>query len=167
MKPLRKRTLFAGSVLLGVLLTAAGLAYNHWTRPAPLTIRPLAPGIALSAQIQPLAVATVKAQGYATLIDLRPDGEAADQPPAAAIAAAAHAQNMAFAYIPVPHGEIPASAVTTLANALATQPRPILLYCRSGRRAARTWSLAEAARPGGLPAPAILDAVKASVTCPH
>lgn len=36
------------------------------------------------------------------------------------------------------------------------------MYCRSGSRAARTWSLMEASRPGGRSADDILAAVKRS-----
>jgi len=68
---------------------------------------------------------------------------------------------MNFAYVPVPHGDIPAGAVTALARAMAENPKPILLYCRSGRRAARTWSLVEVSRSDGLDAADILAAVKA------
>ncbi|MFL6657217.1 MAG: beta-lactamase hydrolase domain-containing protein, partial [Massilia sp.] len=67
-----------------------------------------------------------------------------------------------FVYIPVPHGAIPDSAVTALGKALANSPGPVLLYCRSGRRAARTWSLVEASRTGGLDAAQIIATVKAS-----
>jgi uncharacterized protein (TIGR01244 family) len=60
----------------------------------------------------------------------------------------------------VPHGEIPEQAVTRLREALDRQQGPVLLYCRSGKRAARTWALAEASRPNGLPAEAIVAAVR-------
>jgi protein tyrosine phosphatase (PTP) superfamily phosphohydrolase (DUF442 family) len=36
----------------------------------------------------------------------------------------------------------------------------VLLYCRSGRRAARTWSLVEASRADGMDVAQIIAAVK-------
>ncbi|MFX5521947.1 hypothetical protein ABTD78_22020, partial [Acinetobacter baumannii] len=59
-------------------------------------------------------------------------------------------------------GDIPDRAVTELGQALADKSGEVLLYCRSGRRAARTWSLLEASRPNGLKTQAILAAVKES-----
>ena len=53
-------------------------------------------------------------------------------------------------------------AVTALQKALESPARPVLLYCRSGKRAARTWALAEASRPGGLDAAAIKRIVLAT-----
>ena len=67
----------------------------------------LAPGIDLAAQLPLSAVAELPVRGYTTVIDLRPDGEAADQAPSSEIAAAAKAAGLRFHYVPVPHGEIP------------------------------------------------------------
>ena len=62
----------------------------------------------------------------------------------------------------MPHGDIPDSVADSLARALASRPGPVLLYCRSGRRAARSWSLVEASRPDGMTVEQILDAVRTS-----
>ena len=69
---------------------------------------------------------------------------------------------MALALVPVAPGAIPNSAVSALTEALAAEPGKVMLYCRSGSRAARTWSLFEASHSGGADAEAILAAVKAS-----
>jgi uncharacterized protein (TIGR01244 family) len=113
-------------------------------------------GIYVTQQLAESDVASFRKQGFATLIDIRPDGEAPDQPPSAAMRSKAQANQMRFSYIPVPHGEIPASAVIALADAIDRSPRPILLYCRSGRRAARSLSLYEASRSDGPSATTIL-----------
>lgn len=99
-------------------------------------------------------------QRYAKIIDLRPDGEVDGQPSSSEMAQAARRQAVAFGYVPVPHGEIPEEAVLKLRQALADQKGQVLLYCRSGKRAARTWALAEAGRPGGLQADEIIAAVR-------
>jgi uncharacterized protein (TIGR01244 family) len=74
--------------------------------------------------------------------------------------AAARGKGLAFTYVPVPHGEIPEQAVARLRTVLDRESGHVLLYCRSGKRAARTWALAEASRPDGLSADEILFAVK-------
>lgn len=123
----------------------------------------LAPGIFVAAQIAPEQLYRFRHQAsVASLIDLRPDGEAADQAPAADMEAEAKRQDMGFSYVPTPHGPIPDAVVQQFSQAMARSQQPILLYCRSGSRAARVWALAEASRPGGQQAPAILAAVKSA-----
>lgn len=90
---------------MGLALAAAG--NDRWQREQralPSSIRSLHRDIWLSDQLQLDVLPKLKARGVGTIIDLRPDGEAADQPPASAVESAAHAQQIQFAYIPVPHG---------------------------------------------------------------
>ena len=105
-------------------------------------------------------VVAIRAAGYRTLINLRPDNEARDQPLASDIAEAAGRAGLKFTSIPVRPGTIPEEAVMALTKALQDADGPVLLYCRSGSRAARTWALAEASRPGGATVDAILDSVR-------
>jgi uncharacterized protein (TIGR01244 family) len=116
---------------------------------------------AISGQIQPDQLAELKARGFTTVIALRPDGEGADQPTAAQIEAAARAEGVSFAYIPVGSGPISESQVSALQSVIAGGTGKTLAFCRSGSRAARVWALAEASRPGGASAGEILAAVKA------
>jgi uncharacterized protein (TIGR01244 family) len=67
---------------------------------------------------------------------------------------------MLFAYIPTAHGDIPDATPEALARALESAEKPVLLYCRSGSRAARVWALAEAARADGPNAATIAAAVR-------
>lgn len=103
---------------------------------------------------------TIKDGGFRTLIDLRPDGEAADQPPASAVGAAAAKAGLGFAYVPTPHGDIPDATVDAFRRTLDGAEKPVLLYCRSGNRAARVWALAEAADPKGADAETIAASVR-------
>ena len=57
--------------------------------------------ITVSGQIEPEDVAALKAAGFTTIINNRPDGESPDQPESAAIAAAAEAAGMAYHAIPL------------------------------------------------------------------
>jgi uncharacterized protein (TIGR01244 family) len=153
--------LFLLCVLVGVVGVAGAAWFDHW-RTHAIQPHPLTASISISEQLHPLAMATVAESGFTTVIDMRPDGEASDQPSSVEMARRAQALHLKFVYVPVPHGDIPESAVLALKTALADQKGPVLLYCRSGRRAARTWSLAEASRPGGLAAAEILGKVNAT-----
>lgn len=120
--------------------------------------------LGVASQLKPEMLTGYADDGYTGIVDFRPDGEDPGQPDSATMAAAAQAAGLAFAYIPVPHGEIPPGAATELAAVLdrtefqgkaGKRPR-VLLYCRTGRRAVLTWALMEAARPGGKPLEDIL-----------
>lgn len=157
------RWTFLAAALLGAAAVLA-LAFLH--RPAgvvaAVTAKPLVPGLFIAEQVAPAQLPDLVAKGFKSIVDLRPDGEATDQPSSAAMADAARRAGLAFAYVPVAHGDIPAASVQSLERALAGSDRPVLLYCRSGKRAARTWALAEAARTGGLDAAAIEAAVQSA-----
>jgi uncharacterized protein (TIGR01244 family) len=131
--------------------------------PTAPVIHELTPGVGITQQIELAQVERVRRMGYGVLVALRPDGEAADQPMAAEIGHEANRWGLVFAYVPVPHGDIPPECAQALKKVLAEQANQrILLYCRTGRRAARTWGLAEAESPGGLDARSILDSIERS-----
>ena len=83
-------------------------------------------------------------EGFKTLINNRPDGEAPDQPASYVMEAAARAAGLEYFHIPVQGGPTPAQVDTT-ARVLAEAPKPALAFCRSGTRSIVTWSLSQAA----------------------
>lgn len=83
-------------------------------------------------------------QGFRTIINNRPDGEAPDQPSSREIEAAAQAAGIAYFHIPVVGGPTPQQVETTQAI-LAEAAKPVLAFCRSGTRSIVTWSLGQAA----------------------
>ena len=85
----------------------------------------------------------------ATIVDMRPDGESPDQLSSDKVAEISKSFGIKSEYIPIPHGEIPAAGVDKLSSVLESGKRPILLYCRTGRRALRTFCLADASRKNG------------------
>ena len=91
---------------------------------APPTVHGLLDQVAVREQIALADIVTIKAGGYRTLIDLRPDGEAADQPASAVVGEAARAAGLRFAYVPTPHGDIPDAVVDGLSTALCTSRPP-------------------------------------------
>lgn len=141
----------------------AGLAAAVYLTPSlneSTASRELGIGVSVRDQMSERDVARAKAAGVQTIIDLRPDGEEPGQPGSAAMERAAKRFKMNFAYIPTPHGEIPDDVADRLAREIATAPRPILLYCRSGKRAARVWALASASTWRGGTAQSIADSVR-------
>jgi len=149
-----------GLAVLAGTSGVVGMAAIDRYRARAVVAHSLTKDIAVTEQLRLDGLGSVQAQGFNTIIDLRPDGEAADQPAADDVRRAASRSGMFFAYVPVPHGDIPAATVDALARALSSTPKPVLLYCRTGRRAARTWALVEAQRPGGMDARAIERAVE-------
>jgi uncharacterized protein (TIGR01244 family) len=97
---------------------------------------------------------------FITIVDMRPDGEAPDEPGHVEMEQVAKAAGLTFHYIPVPHESIPAETVKELGDVLVSSKEPVLLYCRTGRRAVRTFALVEASRAGGPGVDAILGMVK-------
>jgi uncharacterized protein (TIGR01244 family) len=88
-------------------------------------------------------------QGFKTIINNRPDGEAEGQPTSREIEAAAAAAGLAYFHIPVVGGPTPQQVETTQ-KVLETAAKPVLAFCRSGTRSIVAWSLSQAqsgARP--------------------
>jgi uncharacterized protein (TIGR01244 family) len=137
------------------------IGYVVWdkrqSQPA-IAYKELVRGVWVTSQVSPDDIRAGKLRGVRKLVDLRPDGEAADQPASTQVAEAANAAGITFDYIPVPHGAIPDEAVTRLQATLEGRG-PILLYCRSGSRAARTWALGEASQDQGRSASTIREIV--------
>jgi uncharacterized protein (TIGR01244 family) len=147
--PSLKRT-FLLAVLLGLVVVISVAATKWPAKKSHVLTKPLAASVWVTEQIDPRQLADIKSQGFRSVVDLRPDGEVRNQPASPDVGRAAQQAGLAFSYVPVPHGNVPASSVDMLGAVLQHADRPILLYCRSGHRAARTWALAEASRPGGL-----------------
>ena len=164
----RRAVVKAGGALLALLLAPAASRLARAaqeTASEPSTLHPLMRGVWVSGQIAPAQVAALKAHGIERIVALRPDGEEPGQPSSAAVEAAAHSAGIAFAYAPVPGKDVPQAAVDAVSRALARADEPVVIYCKSGHRAPRTWALAEASRENGLEADAI-ESVAASAGHP-
>ena len=142
--------LFVTAALIGAL-GAALWAYRQ-NAAQKVFVRLKNSDVYISSQLRLSDFANLKHKQIASVVDIRPDGEARDQLSSAAAAAEAQRCGIEFHYVPVPHGDIPAGAVEKLGAVLRSARRPILLYCRTGRRAVRTYCLAEASRQNGATA---------------
>jgi len=105
--------------------------------------------LSVAPQISVADVAQAAAQGFTTIINNRPDGEAPDQPTSAEIEAAAKAAGLAYVHIPVRGSPGPAE-VEAVRQAVAAADGPVLSFCRSGTRSIVTWSIGQA-MSGAIP----------------
>ena len=113
-------------------------------------IRRIDDRISVSPQITADDVATLKAQGFTTIVNNRPEGEEPGQPTGDAIADAAASAGMAYHAIPITHAGFSHPQLDAMAGVLTDSSGPILAYCRSGTRSCNLWALASA-KTGGDP----------------
>lgn len=111
-----------------------------------MNIRKLDDQISVCPQLRVDELAAVAALGFRSVICNRPDGEEAGQPAFAQIAARAAAQGLMAAHVPVSPSGPGAADVAAFARQMATLPKPVLAYCRSGMRAATTWQHSQTAK---------------------
>jgi uncharacterized protein (TIGR01244 family) len=111
-----------------------------------MDIRALTPGYAVSPQIEPSDLAAIKAAGYVTVIDNRPDGEIPPHLHTGVMRAAAEALGLTFVANPVIGGQITMENVTAQGAAIAASSGPVLAYCASGNRSSIVWALANAGK---------------------
>lgn len=154
------RKLFITTFLIATAIFTAAI---YISRPGPNARPPrvtrVSDQVFITSQLHPESIRYLKRYAITAVVDIRPDGEAPDQPSSAEIEKASHTISMAFHYIPVPHETIPDAAVQALSAALEKDKMRTVLYCRTGRRAARLFALAEASRPDGPSLDSILGMV--------
>jgi uncharacterized protein (TIGR01244 family) len=96
-------------------------------------------------QLQSADFAAARALGIRTIINNRPDGEAADQLSDAEARVLAEANGLDYVFVPVVTGGMRPDVIAAFAHAVAAHPGPHLAYCRSGTRSCHMWALASAA----------------------
>lgn len=106
--------------------------------------RPLSARFSVAPQIAIDDVAEAKAQGFALVVNNRPDGEEPAAPQGSEIASACAAEGLAYAAIPIGHAGFSHAQIDALDTLLAGATGPILAYCRSGTRSTHLWALARA-----------------------
>lgn len=112
----------------------------------PPAIRQVNSTFSVAGQLTVDDIAAVAEQGFATLINNRPDGEGGSaQPLNRDIEQAALAAGLHYVYLPVIAGAITPAQALAMRETLATAPAPVLAFCRSGTRSAQLYTLAETA----------------------
>lgn len=111
-----------------------------------MDIRALTPTYAVSPQIDPSDLPAIKAAGYTTIIDNRPDGEIPPHLHTEEMRRAAESLGLTFVANPVIGGALTMDNVTAQRDAIEAATGPVFAYCASGNRSSIVWALAHAGR---------------------
>ncbi len=139
-----------GGVVFLIAMTAAmvvapGLRpLETATQRSKMEIRALTPAYAVSPQIELSDIAAIKAAGFTTLIDNRPDGEIPATLQTAAMRRAAEAAGLTFVAIPLLPGNITDANIKDQAAAATASKGPVFAYCASGNRCSQVWAMMQA-----------------------
>ena len=109
--------------------------------------------VSVAPQISPDDMPAIKAAGFTTVINNRPDDESPDQPSSDTMKAAAEAAGLSYHFIPLGREGVSAQMVEEERVALEGSDGPVLAFCRSGTRSTTLWALAQA---GKMPAQEIV-----------
>ena len=111
-----------------------------------MDIRALTPDYAVSPQILPSDLQAIKAAGFTTVIDNRPDGEISSTLQAQAMKAAAEALGLTFIINPVVPGDFSDTVLSNQRAAIDAATGPVFAYCASGNRCSCVWALVTAGK---------------------
>lgn len=111
-----------------------------------MDIRALTPTYAVSPQIDPADLSAIKAAGYTTIIDNRPDGEIPPHLHTDTMRQAAEALGLTFVANPVIGGALTIDNVDAQRAAIEAATGPVFAYCASGNRSSIVWALASAGK---------------------
>ncbi len=139
---------FLFAMLAGML--AAPAIRGFIDRPSPagasMDIRAITPTYAVSPQIALEDLPAIKAAGYTTLINNRPDGEIPPHLHSTQMQAAAMALGISYVSNPVIGGALTPANVAAQAAAIAAATGPVFAYCASGNRSSVVWALSNAGK---------------------
>ncbi|WP_189411870.1 TIGR01244 family sulfur transferase [Neogemmobacter tilapiae] len=109
-----------------------------------MDIRRLTDSYAVSPQIAVEDLQAIKAAGFTTVIDNRPDGEIPPDLHTPVMKAAAEALGLTFVVNPVIGGALTMENVSLQRQAMESATGPVFAYCASGNRCSVVWALAQA-----------------------
>lgn len=113
---------------------------------APMDIRAITPTYAVSPQIALEDLPAIKAAGYTTIINNRPDGEIPPHLHHAHMEKAAQALGLTYVQNTVIGGAMTEANVVAQAAAIAAAKGPVFAYCASGNRSSVVWALSNAGK---------------------
>ena len=85
-------------------------------------------------QITPEQIAHIKSQGFATIINNRPDGEEINQLTHAEIAQAVTDAGLDYHFLPIIGGQMTQQDVEKFAEIFNQAKKPVFMFCRTGNR---------------------------------
>ncbi len=107
-------------------------------------LTPINEFLSVAGQITREDIAALAKDGYATIINNRPDDEEPGQLDHETAAAEAKRQGLEYRYQPVTTASISRREIAAFQNAVLRGPQPVLAHCRSGTRCYLLWSAARA-----------------------
>jgi uncharacterized protein (TIGR01244 family) len=113
-----------------------------------MDIRALTPTYAVSPQIDPSDLPAIKAAGFVTIINNRPDGEIPETLQSARMQMAVEALGLTYVNNPVTPGNFNDALIAKQLAAVEASKGPVFAYCASGNRSSCVWALMNA---GSLP----------------
>lgn len=116
------------------------------TGAAPMDIRALTPTYAVSPQITPEDLPAIKAAGFTTIINNRPDVEIPPHLHHERMQAAATALGLTYVKNTVIGGAMTDANVIAQGEAIAAASGPVFAYCASGNRSSVVWALSNAGK---------------------
>lgn len=111
-----------------------------------MDIRPITPTYAVSPQIALEDLPAIKAAGFTTVINNRPDGEIPPHLHHAQMQAAATALGLTYVQNTVIGGAMTDANVAAQGKAIAAANGPVFAYCASGNRSSVVWALSNAGK---------------------
>ena len=109
-------------------------------------VQQLSADLCVAPQLDASAMAWAAEAGFKSVVNNRPDFEGGpDQPTHAAIEAAAMAAGLRYAFLPVHPAIQTPEDIAKFAALLATLPKPILAFCRTGTRSGKLYRAAQSA----------------------
>lgn len=143
--------------MAGGMVAAPALRARLTAPRSQLDIRALTPTYAVSPQITPEDLPAIKAAGFTTVINNRPEQEIPPELGNDVMEAAARALGLAFVANYLSPGNITPANIAVQRDAVAASAGPTFAYCQSGNRSSQVWALMNAgSRPTdeliGIPA---------------
>lgn len=111
-----------------------------------MDVRQINTELSVTGQIGPSDIETLKGMGFRAIICNRPDGEGADQPLFNEIEKAAKEAGLSAHYLPAESGKVTDEQGQAFGALLATLPKPVLAYCRTGMRSSTMWALSSSGK---------------------
>jgi uncharacterized protein (TIGR01244 family) len=110
-----------------------------------ISIQRLDADVSVAPQLAPESMAEAAAAGFRSVINNRPDFEGGPtQPTHAAIEAAARGAGLTYVFLPVAGNYQSEEEITRFGALIASLPKPILAFCRTGTRSGKLWQAATA-----------------------
>lgn len=102
-------------------------------------IRHISETYAVSGQIRPEDIPTIKQAGFKSIMCNRPDDETDGQPSANLIKKVAKKHGIKFYHVPIGDAGIDLETLDGFSKVIKAGKHPILAYCHTGGRCRRLW----------------------------